>query len=110
MGRRGVSSSNTLLAPFNLIIQAKFFTESRLLQRPVRVLVLSLPAPTAQPFAASANSAPPAPASLFIGTVLHPAGNVAEHLVATGLANVVGWHAGLLASSGGMERLRAAEK
>jgi len=91
-------------------MQAKFFTESRLLQRPVRVLLLSLPAPTAQPFAASANAAPPAPASLFIGTVLHPAGNVAECLVATGLARVVDWHAGLLASSGGMERLRAAEK
>ena len=42
--------------------------------------------------------------------VLHPAGNVAEHLVANGLARVVDWHAGMLASSGGMERLRAAEK
>jgi|ERR1700722_1475896 len=42
--------------------------------------------------------------------VLHPAGNVAEHLVAAGLARVVDWHAGMLASSGGMERLRAAEK
>jgi staphylococcal nuclease domain-containing protein 1 len=41
---------------------------------------------------------------------LHPAGNVAEHLVAAGLARVVDWHAGMLASSGGMERLRAAEK
>lgn len=43
-------------------------------------------------------------------TVLHPAGNVAEHLVAAGLARVVDWHAGMLASGGGMERLRAAEK
>jgi staphylococcal nuclease domain-containing protein 1 len=42
--------------------------------------------------------------------VLHPAGNVAEHLVAAGLARVVDWHAGMLASTGGMERLRAAEK
>ena len=41
-------------------------------------------------------------------TVLHPAGNVAEFLVAAGLARVVDWHAGMLASSGGMERLRAA--
>jgi len=30
--------------------------------------------------------------------------------VAAGLARVVDWHAGMLASSGGMERLRAAEK
>ena len=42
--------------------------------------------------------------------MLHPAGNVAEHLVAAGLARVVDWHAGMLASSGGMERLRAAER
>lgn len=42
--------------------------------------------------------------------VLHPAGNVAEHLVAAGLARVVDWHAGMLAAGGGMERLRAAEK
>ena len=37
-------------------------------------------------------------------------GNVAEHLVAAGLARIVDWHAGMLASGGGMERLRAAEK
>jgi staphylococcal nuclease domain-containing protein 1 len=43
-------------------------------------------------------------------TVLHPAGNVAEHLVAAGLARVVDWHAGMLSGSGGMEKLRAAEK
>lgn len=43
-------------------------------------------------------------------TVLHPAGNVAEFLVSAGLARVVDWHAGMLASGGGMERLRAAEK
>lgn len=90
--------------------EAKFFTESRLLQRPVRVIILSLPTATATPFQAGANSAPPPPASIFIGTVLHPAGNVAEHLVTAGLARVVDWHAGMLAAGGGMERLRACEK
>ncbi|KAG1737619.1 hypothetical protein EDB19DRAFT_1909600 [Suillus lakei] len=90
--------------------EAKFFTESRLLQRSVRVIILSLPTSTATPFQAGANSAPPPPASIFIGSVLHPAGNVAEHLVAAGLARVVDWHAGMLAAGGGMERLRAAEK
>ncbi|KIJ67884.1 hypothetical protein HYDPIDRAFT_25347 [Hydnomerulius pinastri MD-312] len=89
--------------------EAKFFTESRLLQRPVRVVILSLPNSTATPFQTGASSAPP-PASIFIGSVLHPAGNVAEHLVAAGLARVVDWHAGMLASGGNMERLRAAEK
>jgi len=42
--------------------------------------------------------------------VLHPAGNVAEHLLANGLARIVEWHAGMLAGGGGMERFRAAEK
>ncbi|PPQ63489.1 hypothetical protein CVT24_005146, partial [Panaeolus cyanescens] len=90
--------------------EARFFTESRLLQRPVRVQVLSLPNVAATPFQTSATAAAPPPASIFIGTVIHPAGNIAEHLVAAGLARVVDWHAGMLASSGGMERLRAAEK
>ncbi|KAK7005600.1 nonsense-mediated mRNA decay factor [Favolaschia claudopus] len=90
--------------------EAKFFTESRLLQRAVRVQILSLPTSSATPFQSGANGGAPTPASIFIGTVLHPAGNVAEHLVAAGLARVVDWHAGMLASSGGMEKLRAAEK
>ncbi|KAJ7346725.1 hypothetical protein DFH08DRAFT_914727 [Mycena albidolilacea] len=90
--------------------EAKFFTESRLLQRPVRVQILSLPTSSATPFQSGANGNAPPPASIFIGSVLHPAGNVAEHLVAAGLARVVDWHAGMLASSGGMEKLRAAEK
>ena len=42
--------------------------------------------------------------------MLHPAGNIAEHLVAAGLARVVDWHAGMLSASGGMEKLRAAER
>lgn len=42
--------------------------------------------------------------------VLHPAGNIAELLVASCLARVIDWHAGMLASNGQMERLRAAEK
>ncbi|KAI0356228.1 transcription factor [Trametes cingulata] len=90
--------------------EAKFFTESRLLQRYVKVNLLSLPNAAPTPFQSGANATAPPPASIFIGTVLHPAGNVAEHLVSAGLARVVDWHAGMLASSGGMERLRAAEK
>jgi staphylococcal nuclease domain-containing protein 1 len=42
--------------------------------------------------------------------VLHPAGNIAEFLVAAGLARVVDWHAGMLANSGAMERIRSAER
>ncbi|KAF8967855.1 hypothetical protein BDZ97DRAFT_1801575 [Flammula alnicola] len=90
--------------------EAKFFTESRLLQRPVRVQILSLPSSTATPFQSSANATAPPPASIYIGTVIHPVGNVAEFLVAAGLARVVDWHAGMLSGNGSMERLRAAEK
>ncbi|TFK73990.1 transcription factor [Pluteus cervinus] len=90
--------------------EAKFFTEARLLQRPVRVQILSLPTSVASPFQGNTGATAPAPASLFIGNVLHPAGNVAEFLVGAGLARVVDWHAGMLAAGGGMERLRAAER
>ena len=42
--------------------------------------------------------------------MLHPAGNVAEFLVAAGLARVVDWHAGMLAANRSMEKLRQAER
>ncbi|CCL99863.1 uncharacterized protein FIBRA_01888 [Fibroporia radiculosa] len=90
--------------------EAKYFTEVRLLQRFVRVQLLSLPSSTATPFQASANAVAPPTATIFIGTVLHPAGSIAEALVTAGLARVVDWHAGMLASGGQMERIRAAEK
>ncbi|KAL5631513.1 hypothetical protein ACGC1H_007134 [Rhizoctonia solani] len=89
--------------------EAKFFTESRLLQRVVRVQILSLPAPTSTPFASTTDNAPPT-ASVFIGNVLHPNGNIAEFLLAAGLARVIDWHAGMLAANGAMEKLRGAEK
>ncbi|KAF8678179.1 Tudor domain [Rhizoctonia solani] len=90
--------------------EAKYFTESRLLQRVVRVQILSLPAPTSTPFASTSSNAPAPTASIFIGNVLHPNGNIAEFLLAAGLARVIDWHAGMLAANGVMERLRGAEK
>ncbi|CEL60980.1 Staphylococcal nuclease domain-containing protein 1 OS=Schizosaccharomyces pombe (strain 972 / ATCC 24843) GN=snd1 PE=1 SV=1 [Rhizoctonia solani AG-1 IB] len=90
--------------------EAKFFTESRILQRVVRVQILSLPAPTSTPFASTSTNAPAPTASIFIGNVLHPNGNIAEFLLAAGLARVIDWHAGMLAANGAMERLRGAEK
>ncbi|KAF8313103.1 transcription factor [Clavulina sp. PMI_390] len=89
--------------------EARFFTESRIGQRMVRIVLLAVPAPTGVPFSAAGGSAPTS-ASIMIGIVQHPAGNIAEFLVAGGLARVVDWHAGMLSASGGMERLRAAEK
>ena len=41
--------------------------------------------------------------------MIHPNGNIAEHLVAAGLARVVDWHAGMLGGPA-MERFRAAER
>ena len=53
---------------FLFLRQAKYFTESRLLQRPVRVQILSLPNAAAIPFQNTANAAAPPSASIFIGT------------------------------------------
>ncbi|KAF8265794.1 transcription factor [Lactarius quietus] len=89
--------------------EAKYFTESRLLQRAVKVQLLSLPTATATPFQSNGSTAP-APASIFIGIVLHPAGNIAEFLLGAGLAHFVEWHSGMLAPYGGSENLRAADR
>lgn len=90
--------------------EARFFVESRLLQRLIHVTLLSLPTPTPAPGSAQNGHAPQV--SLFLGTVHHPAGNIAALLVSVGLARIVDWHAGFLASSptpGMMSELRRAE-
>lgn len=97
--------------------EAKFFVESRLLQRNIKVTLLSVPQPVAAPtpFASTASSAAaPAPAqpsaSVLIGLAIHPVGDIAQFLLSAGLARCVDWHAGMLASYGGMERYRQAER
>ncbi|KAI0302486.1 transcription factor [Russula brevipes] len=89
--------------------EAKYFTESRLLQRPVKVQLLSVPTATATPFQTNGSNSP-APASIFIGIVLHAVGNIAEYLLGAGLAHLVEWHSGMLAPYGGTEKLRAADR
>lgn len=91
--------------------EAKFFTESRVGQRNVKVTLLAVPPPTGVPFSSTASSATAATsASIMIGVVEHPMGNIGEFLVRAGLARVVDWHAGMLSANGGMEKLRAAER
>jgi hypothetical protein len=73
MGRRSGSYHRlrlyiVFLINTRIFVQARFFTESRLLQRPVRVQILSLPSSTATPFQTGANAAAPPPVSIFIGT------------------------------------------
>ncbi|XP_058791125.1 staphylococcal nuclease domain-containing protein 1 [Phymastichus coffea] len=53
--------------------QAKFFVESRLLQRDIEVLL------------ESANN------TQFVGSILHPKGNIAEALLNEGFARIVDW-------------------
>lgn len=95
--------------------EAKFFVESRLLQRNIKVTLLSVPQPVAAPTPfASTTSAAPAPAqpsaTVLIGLAIHPVGDIAQFLLAAGLARCVDWHAGMLASYGGMEKYRQAER
>ncbi|SPO36247.1 related to 100 kDa protein P100 [Pseudozyma flocculosa] len=99
--------------------EAKFFVESRLLQRNIKVTLLSVPQPVAAPtpFSATAStassSAAPAPAptaTVLIGMALHPVGDIAQFLLAAGLARCIDWHAGMLAPHGGMEKYRTAER
>lgn len=69
--------------------EAKFFAETRLLQQDVQIVLESV---------SNAN---------FVGSVIHPKGNIAEALLREGFAKCVDWSIGLC--TGGAEKLRAAE-
>ncbi|GFT29562.1 staphylococcal nuclease domain-containing protein 1 [Nephila pilipes] len=70
--------------------EAKFYSECRLLQRDVEVLIESV---------SNKN---------FLGTIIHPNGNITELLLSEGLAKCVDWS--LQCVTSGIEKLRAAEK
>ncbi|OXA52850.1 staphylococcal nuclease domain-containing protein 1 [Folsomia candida] len=70
--------------------EAKFFTEIRLLQSDVEVALESV------------NN------QSFVGSVIHPNGNIAELLLRDGFARCIDWSMGFV--SGGAEPLRTAEK
>ena len=70
--------------------EAKFFTEVRLLQREVQVILESV---------SNQN---------LIGTVLHPNGNIAELLLREGFARCVDWSMGVVTQ--GADKLRSAER
>ncbi|XP_076334684.1 staphylococcal nuclease domain-containing protein 1-like isoform X2 [Tachypleus tridentatus] len=70
--------------------EAKFFTECRLLQREVEVILESV---------SNQN---------FLGSILHPNGNIAELLLKEGFARCVDWS--ITVVTGGPDKLRAAER
>lgn len=70
--------------------EAKYFTESRLLQRDVQIVLESV----------NNNN--------FVGSVIHPNGNIAELLLREGFARCVDWSMAYV--TGGAEKLRAAER
>eukprot|EP01135_Chromosphaera_perkinsii_P002958 Nk52_evm69s230 gene=Nk52_evmTU69s230 len=70
--------------------EAKFFAESRLLQKDVQVVLEGV-----------SNN-------MFMGSLIHPAGNISEFLVTEGLARCVDWSMSMVVT--GKEKLRAAEK
>lgn len=69
--------------------QATYFTESRLLQREVKIILESV------------NN------KNFIGSIVHPMGNIAEALLNEGLAKCVDWS--LACVTGGPEKYRLAQ-
>ncbi|MBN3282814.1 SND1 protein, partial [Polyodon spathula] len=70
--------------------EAKFFTESRLLQRDVQIILESCPN------------------QVILGTILHPNGNITELLLKEGFARCVDWS--IAVYSQGADKLRAAER
>ncbi|KAK4471183.1 hypothetical protein MN116_005575 [Schistosoma mekongi] len=73
-------------------LDAQFFTESRLLQRDVTILLESI---------FNQN---------FVGSILHPNGNIAELLLRQGLARCIDWYLNLVSIPGAAEAYKAAEK
>nr|QBI71268.1 ebna2 binding protein P100 [Carausius morosus] len=70
--------------------EAKFFVESRLLQRDVEIVLESV----------NNNN--------FVGSIVHPKGNIAEALLQEGFARCVDWSMAFMKT--GADKLRAAEK
>ncbi|XP_071517216.1 staphylococcal nuclease domain-containing protein 1 isoform X2 [Panulirus ornatus] len=70
--------------------EARYFTESRLLQRDVQVVLETF----------NNNN--------FVGSIIHPNGNIAEALLREGFARCVDWS--IATVTGGPEKLRSAEK
>ncbi|WAR09132.1 SND1-like protein [Mya arenaria] len=70
--------------------EARFYTESRLLQREVKIVMEGV---------SNQN---------ILGSVIHPNGNIAELLLKEGFARCVDWSMGVVTQ--GIENLRAAEK
>ncbi|KAJ3018543.1 hypothetical protein HKX48_002822 [Thoreauomyces humboldtii] len=87
--RKGVSNTQDIIEEYSE--EAKFFVETRLLQRDVKVVLEGL----------SSNDN-------FVGSIQFPAGNIAEVLLSEGLAKVVDWNITLV--TGGPQKYRAAEQ
>ncbi|XP_021046699.1 staphylococcal nuclease domain-containing protein 1 [Mus pahari] len=85
--RRETDGSET---PEPFAAEAKFFTESRLLQRDVQIILESCH---------NQN---------ILGTILHPNGNITELLLKEGFARCVDWS--IAVYTRGAEKLRAAER
>lgn len=77
-------------SPEPFAAEAKFFTESRLLQRDVQIILESCPN------------------QIILGTILHPNGNITELLLKDGFARCVDWSMAVYTQ--GAEKLRAAER
>ncbi|KAI9533567.1 nuclease domain-containing protein [Dissostichus eleginoides] len=76
--------------PESFAAEAKFFTESRLLQRDVQIILESCPN------------------QIILGTIMHPNGNITELLLKEGFARCVDWSMAVYTQ--GADKLRSAEK
>ncbi|EGT54560.1 hypothetical protein CAEBREN_06656 [Caenorhabditis brenneri] len=85
---RNPNASDSRAEPFSE--EAKFFVESRLLQRDVQVILES-----------TSNQN-------VVGSIIHPKGNIAESLLREGYAKCVDWSIGVV--TGGAQKLRDAER
>jgi staphylococcal nuclease domain-containing protein 1 len=78
--KKDVPGTETIAEPY--AAEAKFFVESRLLQRSVQVQLEAVQGQATAP--------------IFTASIFHPAGNIAELLLSEGFAKVLDWNLGVV--------------
>jgi staphylococcal nuclease domain-containing protein 1 len=84
--------------------EARWFVESKLLQREVKVEIMHVPS-----YFQSNGSGLNQSSTMFVAKVKHPAGDIAQLLVLNGLARCADWMSPMLGGDG-MQKLRDAER
>ncbi|KAL5036080.1 hypothetical protein BDV3_004817 [Batrachochytrium dendrobatidis] len=92
--RKDIPNQEDIIEPYSE--EAKYFVESRLLQKDIHVVLES--------FSGTG------PSASFVGSIKFPAGNIAEALLSEGFAKIIGWNLSVVSGQGHIAAYKAAEE